>query len=95
MEGIPVVIMEAMAAEMPVVSTYYSGIPEIVEDGVTGYLVPERDTVALTEKLGMLAGNRDLRIAMGSKGRGKVAAEYNMEKLNRELFAIFKDLLKQ
>ena len=50
-EGIPVSLMETMAQAIPVVSTYHSGIPELVEDGVTGYLVAERDVTALAEKL--------------------------------------------
>ncbi len=50
-EGIPTVIMEAMAMELPVITTQHSGIPELVEDGVNGYLVEERDIEATAEKM--------------------------------------------
>ena len=51
MEGLPVVLMEAMALRVPVVSTFHSGIPELIEDGRTGRLVPEGDDAALAEIL--------------------------------------------
>lgn len=50
-EGIPVVLMEALAQGIPVLSTQHSGIPEVVQDGKSGFLVPERDVDALAEKL--------------------------------------------
>ncbi len=50
-EGIPVVLMEALASGMPVISTYHSGIPELIEDGKSGFLAPERDVDALMEKI--------------------------------------------
>jgi colanic acid/amylovoran biosynthesis glycosyltransferase len=60
MEGIPVALMEAMAAGVPVVSTRLSGIPELVEDGESGLLVPERDASALADALERLAGDAAL-----------------------------------
>jgi len=50
-EGMPNAIMEAMAMELPVISTYHSGIPELVEDGVNGYLVQEKDVEAYAYRL--------------------------------------------
>ncbi|MGD1919379.1 MAG: glycosyltransferase [Pleurocapsa sp.] len=78
-EGIPVSLMEAMAQGIPVVSTYHSGIPELVEDGVTGYLVKEKQVDELTQKLKHLVSNPDLRQHMGIAGREKVLQEYNIE----------------
>ncbi|TIU75982.1 MAG: colanic acid biosynthesis glycosyltransferase WcaL, partial [Mesorhizobium sp.] len=57
LEGIPVALMEAMAAGLTVVSTYHSGIPELIEDGKTGFLAPERDVAALAGKLVWVADN--------------------------------------
>ena len=54
-EGIPNVLKEAMASGMPVVGTRHAGIPELVEDGVSGFLVPERDAAALADALERLA----------------------------------------
>ena len=87
-EGIPVAIMEAMAMGMPVISTHHSGIPELVDDGTSGFLVPERDPEALAVKLVQLAKHPDLWIEMGKAGRQKVEADFNIEQLNRKLAQI-------
>jgi len=76
MEGIPVVLMEAMASKLPVISTRISGIPELVADGVSGLLVPPRDAQALAEALSTLYHNRAEAAAMGRRGREKVLAEF-------------------
>src|SRR5262249_5020846 len=64
-EGTPVVLMEALAAGLAVVSTQHSGIPEVVEDGVTGFVVPERDVAALAAKLQYLTEHPHVRFGMG------------------------------
>ncbi len=92
-EGIPNVVKEAMAMGMPVVSTYHSGIPELVEDGVTGYLAPERDTEKLAESLIKLIEHPDRWPQMGEAGRRKVEAEFDMERLNDDLVALYHSLL--
>ncbi|MEM8828126.1 MAG: glycosyltransferase [Cyanobacteria bacterium P01_G01_bin.19] len=92
-EGIPVSLMEAMAQAIPIVSTYHSGIPELVEDGVTGYLVAERDVVTLTQKLECLAQDSNLRQQMGWAGRQKVIEEFNIELLCDRLVNIYQRLL--
>jgi colanic acid/amylovoran biosynthesis glycosyltransferase len=78
MEGIPVVLMEAMASELPIVSTQLSGIPELVEDGVSGKLVPPRDPQALADALLALYENRAEAQEMGRRGREKVLAEFTL-----------------
>ncbi len=78
MDGIPVVFMEAMAAGLPVVGSRLSGIPELVEDRVTGYLTEPGDQAGLAEALGQLADNGELRARMGRAGRRKVEAEFDL-----------------
>ena len=92
-EGIPGVIMEAFAKGLPVVSTYHAGIPEVVQDGESGFLVPERDVDALTEKLQSLVGQPALRTIMGSQGRKFVEAHYNIDRLNDRLVSLYRQLL--
>ena len=94
-EGIPVSLMEAMAQAIPVVSTYHSGIPELVEDGVTGYLVEEKQVNALTQKLEHLVNNPSLRRKMGLAGREKVLREYNIDLLCDRLVEIYHKLLNK
>jgi colanic acid/amylovoran biosynthesis glycosyltransferase len=93
-EGIPVVLMEAMATGMPVVATKHSGIPELVDDGKTGLLVPERDPNALADKLAYLIDNPGLWLLMGQAGRLKVAQFYNIRILNPQLIELYERHLR-
>ena len=77
-EGIPVALMEAMMSELPVVASAISGIPELVEDGSTGYLVPSGDPDALADRLARLVGKPALRRAFGRSGRAKVEADFDI-----------------
>jgi colanic acid/amylovoran biosynthesis glycosyltransferase len=93
MEGIPVVIMEAMARGLPILSTRHSGIPELVEDGKSGFLVPERDPDALAEKLAYLVQHQDLWPRMGRAGRDFIERHHDIEKLNDQMVQMFHQLL--
>jgi colanic acid/amylovoran biosynthesis glycosyltransferase len=86
-------LKEAMAMGLPVVATRHGGIPELVEDGVSGFLVPERDADATCERLNFLIHNPNLWSAMGRAGRAKVEASYDRDKLNDELVEIYSGLL--
>lgn len=77
-EGIPVALMEAMMSELPVVASALSGIPELVDDGRTGYLVPSGDPEALADRLECFVGEPELRRAFGRAGRAKVEAEFDI-----------------
>jgi len=92
MEGIPVVLMEAMAMGMPVVSTYHSGIPELVNDGVTGFLVQERDENALADRICHLLKNSAQWPTMGQRARAQIEAEFENTRLNQRLVSIFSAL---
>jgi glycosyltransferase involved in cell wall biosynthesis len=78
-EGVPVTLMEAMASGLPVLATRVGGISELVEDGVSGYLVPPGNVDALTARLRDLLSDSDLRTRMGQEGRVKVTAEFNQK----------------
>ena len=78
-EGIPVSLMEGMACGLPAVATRISGIPELVEDGENGFLVPPRDPEALADALARLASNPELRRRMGRAARAKVLQEFDLE----------------
>jgi len=94
-EGIPVVLMEAMAMGLPVVSTLHSGIPELVQDGISGFLVPERDVDALASKLSYLLDHSELWSQMGKAGREFVEKYYNIRDLQGQLEAVYHSLLRQ
>jgi glycosyltransferase involved in cell wall biosynthesis len=73
-------LIEAMAMEMPVVSTTVTGVPEIVEDGVSGILVPPRDEEALADALSRLLRDRGLRERLGANARKKVEAKFQVNR---------------
>jgi len=92
-EGIPVVLMEALAQGMPVLSTQHSGIPELVQDGESGFLVPERNVNALAEKLAYLVKHPEIWSAMGQAGREYVGKCYNIDTLNDKLVDLYQHLI--
>jgi colanic acid/amylovoran biosynthesis glycosyltransferase len=88
-EGIPVVLMEAMASGIPVVASGISGIPELVQDGLTGLLVPPGDSEALARALSRLHDDSLLRRELGLAGREKVVEEFDVRKNAAELVRRF------
>ena len=86
-------LKEAMAMGLPVIATQHGGIPELVEDGISGFLVPERDADAIAQKLSYLIEHPQLWLTMGQAGRQYVESHYNMVKLNNELVEIYQQLL--
>lgn len=92
-EGIPVSLMEAMASGLPVLTTRHSGIPELVIDEVSGFLVDERDSRALTERLIFLATNRDSWPGLSANARATVEREFNVATQTQELLRMYSDLI--
>lgn len=78
MDGIPVAMMEAMARGLPVVSTYLTGIPELVRDGESGLLVDSEDAAELADALARVLADPDLRQRLGTGARAAVLAEYDL-----------------
>lgn len=84
-EGTPVSLIEAMAAGKAVVATRVGGIPDIVEDGVTGLLVPPKDPTALAEAVVHLLQDDDLRRCLGARARTSVYPKYDMSRLIEDM----------
>lgn len=78
-EGLPVVLMEALAASLPVVTTRIAGTAELVEDGLSGLLVPPGDAAKLAEAISALLADPARRAQMGRRGREKVVSEFNLK----------------
>jgi glycosyltransferase involved in cell wall biosynthesis len=88
-DGIPNVLLEAMAMQVPVVSTLFSGIPETIEDGNTGLLVPPGDAEALANALARLLDDLDLRKKLGQAGRKCVEERFDIRNNIGHLIELF------
>jgi glycosyltransferase involved in cell wall biosynthesis len=92
-EGCPNVLLEAMAAYLPVITTAIGDVPRIVEDGHSGFLVPPSDPCeAVCNAMIRLAQSSDLRLQMGEAGRKTVEANYSLHKLGERALRIYEDL---
>jgi len=94
-EGVPLTVLEAMAAGKPVVATGVGGVPELVEDGVTGVLVPPRNPEALAKGILRLAKDADLRRRMGKAARERALERFDIARTAREYEALYLRLLKE
>ena len=92
-EGIPVVLMEAMAMEIPCVATRIMGIPELIEDGVSGLLAPPADAVPLADALERLLRDAALRARLGPEGRRRVLGHFDLPANCGLLGALFRERL--
>lgn len=93
-EGIPNVLKEAMAVGVLVVSTRHSGIPELVEDGATGFLAAEHDVPALTARLKLIGDKPEGWAGIQDAARRRIETEYDIERLNDQLVSLYQDLLR-
>jgi starch synthase len=76
-------LLESMACETPVIATTVGGLPEVVEDGVTGFLVPPNDSQALADKIQWLVANPNRAREMGERGRRRVLEKFTWEAVAR------------
>jgi glycosyltransferase involved in cell wall biosynthesis len=89
MDNLPTVLMEAMAAALPIVSTALAGVPEMVVDGVTGYLVPEHAPDQLATALARLLTDAELARSLGKAGQVRATERFAIERSGRELRRLF------
>jgi glycosyltransferase involved in cell wall biosynthesis len=92
-EGFPLSVLEVMASGKPVVATEVGGVPEVVKDGMNGYLVQPGSVSKLADTISKLIENERLRLRMGHKGR-KIVKDYTWEKAANEINQIYRKLLE-
>ncbi len=93
LDGIPVVLMEAMAAGVPCVSTNISGIPELMEHEKEGLVVPEKDPQALADAIERLLRDADLRARIRKAAREKIEREFDIRKSAARLAELFEQAI--
>jgi glycosyltransferase involved in cell wall biosynthesis len=92
-EGNPLSVLEAMAAGLPVVSTAVGGVPELVQDGATGLLVPAGDAHALAEAMTQIGRDAPLRAAIGNAARQTALQRFDVRVMSRAYAALYQQLL--
>jgi glycosyltransferase involved in cell wall biosynthesis len=94
-EGNPLSVMEAMAAGLPVIATAVGGVPELVEEGASGILVPNEDLHGLVAAMQRMAQNPDLREQMGHAARCRAVERFDIRQTVRAYEALYEELLQR
>jgi glycosyltransferase involved in cell wall biosynthesis len=94
-EGTPVTAIEALASGCPVVATSVGGVPDVVDDGVDGFLVEPGTVDGLASRLGELARDTELRTRMGAAGRERMQTRYSVDRLVDDMDRLYRELLDQ
>ena len=94
-EGTPVAILEASAAGLPVISTKHAGIPDVIIDGETGFLVEEHDVDGMAEKMIQLMENKLLAKELGVNGKERIKKYFTLEKYLQTLDELIVDVIER
>lgn len=92
-EGLPLVVLEAMATSLPVVSTSVGGIPNVLDEGQTGFLVPAGDEAALRDRVGKLHSDPAGSRACGARARSVAVTRFSAERMQRDYLALYARVL--
>jgi glycosyltransferase involved in cell wall biosynthesis len=95
LDGLPTVILEAMATGKPVIGTNIAGIPLVIRDGVNGFLVPEKSSKHLSSALEQLLTSSDLRAKQGAAGRCMVKQQLNWKQIAQNFQSIFQETIER
>jgi glycosyltransferase involved in cell wall biosynthesis len=93
-ESAPLTLLEGMSSGLPVVATNVGGIPEIVEDGVNGYLVPPKHPEAIAERILELNADPKLRRRLGGSARETILERYTIDKIVDQYVDVYKEIIK-
>lgn len=91
-EGMPMSVLEAMAHGIPTIATPVGGVPQVIEDGVSGFLMPVDDEARLAELLHMLIGDSSLRARIGMKARRRVEDDFSLKLATDRLIDLYSDI---
>ena len=94
-EGFCNAVLEAQAIQLPVVVSDAGGLPENVDDGITGFVVPRRNSRAAADKIIELARNRDLRVRMGQAGRQRVEERFDLSSQIQKFESLYNAIMSR
>ena len=92
-ENLPIAILEAMAAALPVVATRVGGVPEVVVDGETGLLVEPEDAAGLAEALDRVASDEAFRQRLGQAGATRIVEHFDARSMARQMVELYRKLV--
>jgi glycosyltransferase involved in cell wall biosynthesis len=94
-EGLGVAVLEAMAAGVPVVASRVGGVPDIIDDGITGLLVSPGDSAAIASAVERLLGDAALRRSLAERGRQRVETAYSIARMARAYHSLYREILSE
>ena len=92
-DGLPNVLVEAAAMEVPIVASDVSGIPELIDDGINGFLVPSRDPQALADRMASMLKDQALRERFAQAGRQRVLRDFDLQRSTRRILGLYHEVL--
>lgn len=94
-EGLPISIIEAMRAGMPIIASDVGGVNELVQDGVNGFLIPRGNISELVEKLKYILDHKELIKSMGEASRKIYEEEYTADRMNQKILSVYNEILRR
>lgn len=94
-EGLPNIVLEAMSLKIPVVATAVGGVPEMISDGINGYLVPPRDTDSLARKILLMASDNKKAREFAENARERIKSEFTFQNQYQKLTSLYLELLSE
>jgi len=88
-DGLPTVILEALSQRVPVIASDVGGIGEVIEDGITGFLIPQKDPPALADAVRRMIRDRDAALAMAERGLARVQKDFDPDTNHRQVLELF------
>ena len=93
-EGLPLAILEAMATALPIVTTAAGGIHNVIEEGVSGFVVPVGDDEAMRQRLAELIGDRERARSLGAAGRARALERYSADHMAHQYVELYREALR-
>ncbi len=91
-DTIPQVLMQALALGLPVVSTTVGSIPDVIQDGETGFMVPPKNAAALADRIEILLDDQDLRRSLGARGHSLIESHYSLDRMLDRLEKVYEEV---